>query len=118
VAHFARRAECIELGNLDVEREFNDVRTVSKIYSSLLKLGRPGEAYNICSGRPVSLKSVIETLKEITGHDLQIKINPAFVRANEVHRLCGSPAKLEACIGKLQHPTLEDTLRWMLSASV
>lgn len=117
VAHFARRADCIELGNLDVEREFNDVRTVSKIYSNLLMQGQSGEAYNICSGRPVSLRSVIDALKRITGHDLHIKVNPAFVRANEVHRLCGNPAKLEACIGKLEFPSLEETLRWMLSRS-
>lgn len=117
VEHFARRAKEIELGNLDVEREFNDVRTVCEVYLRLLQLGQPGQTYNVCSGRPVSLKSVIDALKHITGHDIQIKVNPAFVRANEVHRLCGSPAKLEASIGKLQHPALEETLRWMLSVS-
>lgn len=117
IQHFARRAESVELGNLDVEREFNDVRVVSRAYLRLLQSGKPGEVYNICSGRPVSLKSVIETLKRITGHELQVRVNPAFVRANEVRRLCGSPAKLEACIGRLQHPSLEETLRWMLSGS-
>jgi len=116
VAHFARRADTIELGNLDVEREFNDVRTVCIAYLRLLQLGQPGQTYNVCSGRPVSLKSAIEALKEITGHDLAVKVNPDFIRANEVHRLCGNPAKLEACIGQLQHPPLEDTLSWMLSA--
>lgn len=115
VAHFAQRVASIELGNLDVEREFNDVRTVSQMYLSLLKQGEPGQTYNICSGRPVSLKSVIDALKQITGHDLQVNVNPDFVRVHEVHRLCGSPAKLEACIGKSQHPTLEETLSWMLS---
>ncbi|MHB1331620.1 MAG: GDP-mannose 4,6-dehydratase [Sulfuriferula sp.] len=117
VAHFAQRSETIELGNLEVEREFNDVRTVCEAYLRLLQLGQPGQTYNVCSGRPVSLKFVIDALKQITGHDLQINVNPAFVRANEVHRLCGSPAKLEASIGKLQHPALEETLRWMLSMS-
>ncbi|MDO9424804.1 MAG: GDP-mannose 4,6-dehydratase [Methylobacter sp.] len=116
VAHFARRAETIELGNLDVEREFNDVRTVCTVYLRLLQLGQPGQTYNVCSGRPVSLKSAIEALKKITGHDLAVKVNPDFIRANEVHRLCGNPAKLEACIGALRHPPLEDTLSWMLSA--
>jgi nucleoside-diphosphate-sugar epimerase len=118
VAHFARRAEAIELGNLDVEREFNDVRTVCEAYLRLLQLGQPGQTYNVCSGRPVSLKSAIEALKKITGHDLQVNVNPDFIRANEVYRLCGNPVKLEACIGALQHPPLEDTLRWMLSAGV
>ena len=117
VDHFARRAKSIELGNLDVEREFNDVRTVAEIYFRLLKQGETGQIYNICSGRPVSLKAVIDALKQITGHALEVKVNPAFVRAHEVHRLCGSPAKLEARIGKLQHPPLEETLRWMLAES-
>lgn len=117
VEHFTQRDTTVELGNLNVEREFNDVRTVCVAYLRLLQLGQPGQVYNVCSGRPVSLTSVIDALKRITSHNLQIKVNTAFVRTNEVHRLCGSPAKLEACIGKLEHPPLEDTLRWMLSAS-
>ena len=117
VEHFNRRAMTVELGNLDVEREFNDVHTVCEAYLRLLQLGQPGQTYNMCSGRPVSLKTVIDALRRITGHDLQVNVNPDFVRANEVHRLCGNPAKLEACIGPLQHPPLEDTLRWMLSES-
>jgi hypothetical protein len=46
------------------------------------------------------------------------KENPAFVRANEVHRLCGSPVEIESTIGKLQNPMLEDTLNWMLEHAV
>jgi nucleoside-diphosphate-sugar epimerase len=117
IEHFNRRALTIELGNLEVEREFNDVRTVCESYLRLLQLGQPGQIYNVCSGRPVSLKMAIDALKRITGHEIQIKVNPDFIRPNEVHRLCGSPAKLEACIGKLQHPSLEETLRWMLLES-
>ncbi len=117
VEHFARRARTVELGNLDVEREFNDVRTVGDVYCRLLTQGEPGQTYNICSGRPVSLRFVIDLLRQITSHDVEVKVNPAFVRANEVHRLCGNPAKLEARIGKLHYPALEDTLRWMLAAS-
>lgn len=117
VEHFVRRAEYVELGNVDVEREFNDVRSVCEAYLRLLQTGQPGQIYNVCSGRPVNLASVIDALKRITGHNLQVNVNPAFVRANEVHRLCGSPAKLDACIGPLQHPTLEETLRWMLASA-
>lgn len=117
IEHFNRRALTIELGNLEVEREFNDVRTVCESYLRLLQLGQPGQIYNVCSGRPVSLKMAIDALKHVTGHEIQIKVNPDFIRPNEVHRLCGNPAKLEACIGKLQHPSLEETLRWMLLES-
>jgi len=46
------------------------------------------------------------------------KENPAFVRANEVHRLCGSPVEIESTIWKLQHPMLEETLNCMLEHAV
>jgi nucleoside-diphosphate-sugar epimerase len=114
VSHFARRAPAIELGNLHVEREFNDVRLVCDAYLKLLEKGVPGQAYNVCSGQPFTLEHVIKTLEEITQHRMEIKVNPAFVRANEVHRLCGSPAKLVETIGPLLQHDLADTLSWML----
>jgi nucleoside-diphosphate-sugar epimerase len=117
VAHFARRAEIVELGNIDVEREFNDVRFVVEAYLQLLKNAGPGEVYNICSGKPVTLKSVLELLSQITGHHLQIKVNPAFIRKNEIHCLCGSPEKLNNAVGAITLPALLDTLQSMLGAA-
>ena len=114
LAHFAKRAEAVELGNLDVEREFNDVRFVCEAYLRLLQKGKPGEVYNVCTGNPVTLKSVVALLGQITGHQLQVKVNPDFMRNNEIHRLCGSPAKLDSCIGNFSYPTLKETLEWML----
>jgi nucleoside-diphosphate-sugar epimerase len=120
VQHFARRAPSISLGNLQVEREFNDVQMVCSAYLQLLQHGEPGQTYNVCSGQPYALQVVIDELTRITGHPIQVAVNPAFVRANEVHRLCGSPAKLQARLAahgvKLQHPPLQDTLRRMLNA--
>ncbi len=117
VSHFARRAPAIELGNLHVEREFNDVRMVCDAYLALLTLGVPGEVYNVCSGQPYTLHHVLSLLSGITGHTMDVQVNPAFVRANEVHRLCGSPHKLRACVGDLLAYDLADTLQWMLDAA-
>ena len=120
VDHFARRAPTISLGNLDVEREFNDVQMVCDAYLQLLQHGDPGQTYNVCSGQPYTLQHVIDLLTRITGHRINVEVNPAFVRANEVHRLCGSPAKLQALLaskgGTLVNPTLEATLQRMLAA--
>jgi GDP-6-deoxy-D-talose 4-dehydrogenase len=116
VSHFARRAPAIELGNLHVEREFNDVRMVCDAYLALLDKGVAGEIYNVCSGQPHTLQEVISILTELTGHHLDVQVNPAFVRANEVHRLCGSAHKLRACTGQLLPYTLQETLEWMLEA--
>jgi nucleoside-diphosphate-sugar epimerase len=121
VEYFAQRAPSIALGNLDVEREFNDVQMVCDAYLQLLQHGVPGEVYNVCSGQPYTLRHVIDTLKRITGHEIQVEVNPAFVRANEVHRLCGNPAKLQALLTHngytLDNPSLEVTLRCMLAAA-
>jgi nucleoside-diphosphate-sugar epimerase len=116
VSHFARRADRIELGNLHVEREFNDVRMVCTAYLRLLTQGEPGQLYNVCSGETHTLQHVISTLEAITSHSIAVDVNPAFVRANEVHRLCGSPVKLQGAIGPLGQWQMEDTLRWMLQS--
>lgn len=116
VQHFARRAPLIELGNLHVEREFNDVRMVCEAYLRLLDRGTPGQAYNVCTGRMYSLHQVLDMLRSLTGHDLEVRVNPAFVRANEVHRLCGDPSKLIDCIGALPPFPLDDCLSAMLRA--
>jgi nucleoside-diphosphate-sugar epimerase len=117
VERFTRRAVVVELGNLNAEREINDVRYVCDVYLRLLNKAELGGVYNICTGRTFTLKSVHTLLTHITGYHLQIKVNPVFVRTNEIHRLCGSPAKMVGVVGEIASPSLEDTLRWMLDAA-
>lgn len=114
VCHFAQRASHIELGNLHVEREFNDVRMVCNAYLALLKNGVNGEVYNVCTGQAYSLQKIIGLLSEITGHKINVKVNLNFVRPNEVHRLCGNPSKLLEVAGPLEKFELLDTLNLML----
>lgn len=113
VDHFKQRAAILELGNLDVVRDFSDVRSVVHRYRLLLESNTQGEVFNICSGQGHSLLDVVQMMREISGHDPEIKVNPAFVRANEVHRLVGSSAKLQGVIGKVPVISLKDTLQWM-----
>lgn len=117
VSHFKRRAVLIELGNLDVWREFSDVRSVAYAYAELLKLNPHGETINICNGKPYSLREVIALAESITGHVIEVRSNPAFVRANEVRTLAGDATKLQSLIGELPAYTLRDTLSWMLTAA-
>ena len=116
-AHFKRRADRVELGNLTVEREYNDVRMVTQAYLKLLAHAQVGETYNICSGNTYTLHQVIDALTALSGHTMQIAVNPAFVRANELHRLCGDATKLADTIGTLPAVSLNETLRWMLETT-
>ena len=121
VDHFAKRKLFIELGNLNIEREFNDVNMICDAYLKLLEFGSANEIYNICSGQARSLQFVMDTLKKITGHDIEIRVNPDFVRASEVHRMVGNPEKLNRLLASngisMQIPRLEDTFKSMLSAA-
>jgi nucleoside-diphosphate-sugar epimerase len=114
VAHFYHRAEVIELGNLDVWRDFSDVRAVAQAYRRLLENCPAGETVNICSGHTHSLREVIAMAELITGHKIRLEVNSEFVRSNEVKMLCGDPSKLRRLIGEWETPHLEQTLRWML----
>ncbi|MGR4870363.1 GDP-mannose 4,6-dehydratase [Variovorax sp. LARHSF232] len=97
-AHFARGLPTIALGNLQVEREFNDVHMVCHAYLQLLEHGVAGETYNVCSGQPYRLQEVIDIFSRLSGRSVQVSVNPSLVRPNEVHRLCGSPEKLNALL--------------------
>jgi len=118
VSHFRRRAEVIALGNLDVWRDFSDVRAVVRAYRRLLEVRPAGETVNICSGRARSLREVLSMAETISGHAMRVEVNPALVRANEVRILCGDSSKLKGMIGEWDTPPLEDTLKWMLGQAV
>ncbi|CAG0931993.1 GDP-6-deoxy-D-talose 4-dehydrogenase [Planctomycetaceae bacterium] len=112
-AAFRRRASELELGNIEVERDFSDVRDVVEAYARLLERS-PRGVFNICSGEATSLRQVLSLAGELTGHMPTVKVNPAFVRANEVKRLRGSGARLDAAIGTWRRRGMRETMRWML----
>lgn len=116
VSHFRKEARRIELGNLAIARDFSDVRMVARSYRRLLAAAPAGETFNVCSGQPHSLESLIDMMSEIAGYRIEVHVNPAFVRANEVLTLTGSNAKLAGVIGNIETTPLLDTLRWMYTA--
>lgn len=113
---FRRKAEVLELGNLDVTRDFCDVRSVVQAYRLLLEANSAGLTLNVCSGVGHSLMDIVAMLQALTGHSPQIRVNPAFVRANEVRSLIGNHDALERLIGEMPVIPLRETLDWMLGA--
>lgn len=114
VSHFRRNADVIQLGNLDVWRDFSDVRSVAHAYRHLLETAPSGEIVNVCSEQAYSLREVIAMAERITGHKISVEVNPQFVRKNEIKTLSGDASKLRSLIGEWQPRPLEETLRWML----
>lgn len=118
VSHFQRREKVIELGNMDVERDFSDVRTIARAYAALLSAAPRGRVFNICSGTTVSLREILGMMADIAGYEIDARVNPAFVRANEVKRLHGDASALRDAIGIWEPIALRDTLGWMYQAGL
>jgi nucleoside-diphosphate-sugar epimerase len=116
VDHFRRGERRIELGNLAIARDFSDVRMVAHCYRRLLAAAPRGEVFNVCSGRSHTLASVIDMMSDIAGYRIDVHVNPAFVRANDVLTLAGDNTKLANAIGGIDPVPLVETLRWMVKA--
>ncbi|MCJ8274965.1 MAG: GDP-mannose 4,6-dehydratase, partial [Psychrosphaera sp.] len=94
VAAYQRGERSIELGNLDVARDFSDVRDVVGAYLKLLQSDVKTGLFNLCSNKATSLLEIIEQLNALAGYQMQINVNPAFVRDNEIKTLYGDNQKL------------------------
>ncbi|KTT04397.1 epimerase [Pseudomonas oryzihabitans] len=110
VGHFARGERVIELGNLDVSRDFSDVRDLAQAYLGLLDSDHRSSPVNVCSGKATALRSIIEMMERIAGYAIEVRVNPAFVRANEIPTLRGSDVRLREIVGGRDLIPLERTL--------
>lgn len=115
VEAFALRSPKLELGNLDVCRDFSDVRDVVEVYTRLLTLS-PRTTLNVCSETVYSLREILAITSSLSGHALDITINPQFVRSNEVRVLRGSAARLRNLMPEWRPRSLRETLAWMLAS--
>lgn len=116
VKHFKESKKVIELGNLDVSREFNDVDFICEVYKKLLESTQTSQVLNVCSNRGIKLLDVIDIMNDIAGYEIEVKVNPAFVRKDEIKSLTGSPTKLFDMIGNIQQKDFKDTLRGMFES--
>ena len=104
----------IAVGGLDPVRDLGDVRDVVRAYRLLAERGEPGEAYNVCTGRGVSVAEVAERLLRLSQRALRLAVDPSLVRPVDVPRLVGDPSKLRAATGWEPEIPLDDTLAAVL----
>ncbi len=104
----------IEVGNLDAERDFLDVRDVVRAYAALLDAPAAAGTYNVCRGQAVSLQSVLDDLLALSATSIAVVPDPARMRPGDLPVSVGDPARLVAETGwQPEIPwtqTLEDTL--------
>jgi len=116
VDHFRRRAAAIELGNIDVRRDFGDVRSVVEAYVALLETAAMPTVYNVSTGIVESVRGIVERLETMTGHRIEVRINPEFVRVDDVPVLGGCNDRLRQAAPDWHPRSIDDTLYWMVNA--
>jgi GDP-4-dehydro-6-deoxy-D-mannose reductase len=105
----------LEVGNINVTRDFTNVRDVIAAYCELLEKGAIGEVYNVCSGRRVLLADLVRELLRNCNANVKIKIDPARLRSGEILELVGDPRKLQNVTGWSPKIPLESTLQELLA---
>jgi len=105
----------LTVGNIEVMRDFTDVRDVVAAYFALLEKGRTGEVYNVCSGSAVRLSDVIAKFEAISGMAIQIDVDPQRLRSNEIPAVFGDATKIRTETGWNPEIPLETTLRDLLN---
>jgi len=113
VSHYKEGKKEIELGNLNVAREFNDIDYIIGNYYKLLISEAKSITVNLSSNHPVKLLDVIDMMNTIAGYTIEVKVNPLFVRENEIPSLSGSTKLLETFIELENKDTLHKTLQTM-----
>jgi GDP-4-dehydro-6-deoxy-D-mannose reductase len=110
------RAPILKVGNLDVLRDFSDVRDVVRAYMLLLRKGRRGEVYNICSGRAIALREILDFFIREASKNIQIsvEVEAAKLRKADMPFQSGSHEKISEETGWLPGIPIDQTLRDLL----
>jgi GDP-4-dehydro-6-deoxy-D-mannose reductase len=100
----------IAVGNIDVRRDFADVRDVVRAYRAALERADPG-VYNVCIGRAIAIRDILAGLASHTALEVEYRADPDLVREHEVMEIRGSHDKLTQATGWQPEIPLEQTLR-------
>ena len=116
---FARRIADIEagrwepeiaVGNLDARRDLTDVRDTVRAYRVILEHGAPGRAYNVCSGRAIAIRDLLDCLLARARVSIRIRVDPKRYRPNDVPLLVGDPSRIRDELGWTAEIPIERTL--------
>jgi GDP-4-dehydro-6-deoxy-D-mannose reductase len=104
------RPRKLAVGNLDVRRDFSDVRDVVRAYHLLVEKGNLGEIYNVCSGISTRLADIVDIFRSRIAVNVDIDTEPTRRRSNDVSEITGDSTKLREQTGWNPSVPLEQTI--------
>lgn len=104
----------LQVGDVNVIRDFTNVRDVVKAYYLLMMHGKKGETYNVCSGEGYRISDLIKLFGEVAGIPVDYEVDEEKFRPSENKEIVGSYKKLKEETGWEPEITLKESLREML----
>jgi GDP-4-dehydro-6-deoxy-D-mannose reductase len=104
------REATLTVGNLDARRDLTDVRDTVRAYVMLAERGRPGRPYNVCSGRAVAVRELLDRLLARARVPIAVRVDPERYRPNDVPLLVGDPRRIAGEVGWHPEISLDQTL--------
>ena len=98
-------------GDISIVRDFTDVRDVVRAYYLLLKEGKKGHVYNVCSGIGIPLKDLIDIMARYLNIEVDINIDNRLIRPADNKRIIGSNEKIKRELGWKNSIPLEQSLK-------
>lgn len=105
----------LKTGNLNLYRDFTDVRDVINAYLLIVRKGKCGEIYNVCSGVPVLLSDLLKEMFKIAGCEAKVTLDKSRVRKSEMFKFYGDNRRLKETTGWTQQYKLEETIRDLIN---
>jgi len=105
----------VPVGNLTPRRDITDVRDVVRAYRLLMEKGEPGAAYNVCTGRDLTIGDLAERLVALASTPMQLEPDPELQRPVETPVLRGDPTRVHDTTGWSPEIDLETTLQDILN---
>jgi GDP-4-dehydro-6-deoxy-D-mannose reductase len=110
-----RAPPVIQVGNLDAIRDFSDVREVIQAYLLLLEKGVAGAVYNVCSGKGVAMREILNALIALSTIKVDVHVDPARLRPSDLPVLIGDPGRLRHATGFAPSGDLGGALKDLLA---
>ncbi|WP_346779429.1 GDP-mannose 4,6-dehydratase [Paenibacillus brevis] len=105
----------ISVGNLEAKRDFSDVRDIAYAYTLLQRKGMPGQAYNVCSGIPVSINTLLQTMIQLSKcTSICVEKDMSRLRPSDIPVYYGDPSNISRTTGWQNKITLNESLNDIL----
>lgn len=112
VEHFKDKKTAIELGNVDVQRDFVDIRDIASMYHTLIVGACPYNVVHFSNDDTHSIREILKIMTELSGHKIDVVINPKFVRSNDLLYQRGANDRIKS-FGYSRQYSFFETMLWL-----